>query len=400
MRIIPFSKVTNFFKYMAVKNTLRLLLVLLLSFSATKVYAQDKEPQDTTKKTMMQKFSSFNKKAENLFKVLPFPMITYATETGTVFGLVKYNIIDIVESDTISTPSSFSELISLSTKMQFKLILGTTQYYLKDKVLLKSEVQYIEYPDIILGVGNDVSREDVEQIQTQRIVFHNEGYVSFDKDRDLYFGALFNYTNYLDISFDSNSFFLENKYPGYLGGISSGLGFGLILDKRDHRYNASHGLYIAANIIDFDGLLGSYYNFYAYEIDIRQYWNPWYKHVIAAQVYTQGNVGNVPFYSLSQMGGTERMRGYYYGAIRDKLLMDAQIEYRMPVWNIFGVVAFASAGRVANDWSQMDLDDLWYAAGFGLRILVDRKNKANLRIDFGYGQEGSTTLVLGFTEAF
>jgi outer membrane protein assembly factor BamA len=174
----------------------------------------------------------------------------------------------------------------------------------------------------------------------------------------------------------------------------------LILDKRDHRYNASEGTYIVANIINYDGLIGSYYNFYSYEIDVRKYWNPWYEHVIAAQVYTKGNVGNVPFYSLGLLGGTQRMRGYYLGAIRDKLILDSQIEYRMPVWNIFGIVAFANAGRVANDWQGMNLNDLWFSGGLGLRIMVDRTNKANLRIDFGYGQKGSKTIVLGFTEAF
>ena len=362
--------------------------------------AQEKEPQDTTKKSFMQKFNSFNSKAEKLFKILPFPLVSYATETGTVVGLVKYNLVDMVESDTISSPSSFSELISFSTKSQFKLVLSTKQFYLKDMIILQSEAQYVDYPDIILGVGNDVSRDDIENITTKRVVFNNGAFISFDKDREFYFGAIFNYTNYLSIELDSNSFFLENHYPGYQGGISSGIGLGAIYDTRDHRYNSTSGHYISANIISFDGLMGSYFNYYSYELDLRQFWNPWYKHVIGVQLYTKGNVGNVPFYSLSQMGGTQQMRGYYLGAIRDKLLLDGQVEYRMHIWNIFGVVAFASAGRVADNWSQMNLDDLWYAAGFGLRIMVDRENRANLRIDFGYGQKNSKTLVLGFTEAF
>ncbi len=376
------------------------LILLFVFMNVLQLKAQEKEPQDTTKKTLMQKFNSFNNKAEKLFKILPFPMVTYATETGTVIGLVKYNLVRLVKSDTISSPSSFSELITISTKNQFKLVLGTKQYYLQNKLILQSEVQYVDYPDIILGVGNDVSRDDVEQIQTQRVVFNNGGFVSFDEKQHFYFGAIFNYTNYLSISFEDSSYFLKNKYTGYTGGISSGIGLGLIFDNRDHRYNATKGTYIASNIISFDGLMGSYYNYYSYELDIRKYWNPWYTHVIAAQIYTKGNVGPVPFYSLSQMGGTERMRGYYYGAIRDKLILDAQVEYRMHIWNIFGMVAFASAGRVADNWSQMDLDDLWYGGGVGLRVLVDRTNKANLRIDFGYGQKGAKTLMLGFTEAF
>jgi len=376
------------------------LILLFVFINVLQLKAQEKEPQDTTKKTLMQKFNSFNNKAEKLFKILPFPLVSYATETGTVVGLVKYNLVRLIKSDTISTPSSFSELVTISTKEQFKLVLSTKQYYIQNKLILQSEAQYIDYPDIILGVGNDVSRDDVEQIETKRVVFNNGAFVSLDKKQHIYFGAIFNYTNYLSISFEDSSFFLKNHYCGYLGGISSGIGMGLIFDNRDHRYNSTKGSYIATNIISFDGLMGSYYNYYSYELDIRHFWNPWFTHVIAAQVYTKGNVGPVPFYSLSQMGGTERMRGYYYGAIRDKLILDAQIEYRMHIWNIFGMVAFASAGRVADNWSQMDLGGLWYGGGVGLRVMVDRTNRANLRIDFGYGQQNSKTLVLGFTEAF
>jgi hypothetical protein len=48
----------------------------------------------------------------------------------------------------------------------------------------------------------------------------------------------------------------------------------------------------------------------------------------------------------------------------------------------------------------MSLDGLWYAGGLGLRIMVDSANRANLRIDFGFGLEDSKTIVIGFTEAF
>ena len=94
------------------------------------------------------------------------------------------------------------------------------------------------------------------------------------------------------------------------------------------------------------------------------------------------------------------MRGYYLGAIRDKVIADSQIEYRMPVWSIFGVTAFASAGRVGETYDDMSMDGLWYAGGFGLRIMVDSANRANLRVDFGYGMEDAKSVVIGFTEAF
>ena len=100
------------------------------------------------------------------------------------------------------------------------------------------------------------------------------------------------------------------------------------------------------------------------------------------------------------MGGPDRMRGYYKGVIRDKAIIDGQFEYRMPVWKIFGATAFAGAGRVAATFSELNFDGLWYSYGFGLRIMVDSKNRANLRIDFGFGQQNARGVYIGFTEAF
>ena len=72
----------------------------------------------------------------------------------------------------------------------------------------------------------------------------------------------------------------------------------------------------------------------------------------------------------------------------------------MPVWTIFGVTAFAGAGRVAPKINELSFNGLWYSYGFGLRIMVDSKNIANLRFDFGFGQKGARGVFIGFTEAF
>lgn len=380
-------------------NMLRILLVFfILTISTQGVKAQEKVQSDTAKKVST--FDKFNEKAMKVFKYLPYPMITYANETGTVFGLVKYDLVRLVKSDTVSTPSSFSEMISVSSKGQFKVVLGTQQFYLQNRVIFRSEVQYVDFPDFILGVGNDVDRDNVEKVVTKRAVFNNGLLFAVDKEHHLYVGPIFNYTNYLNVEFDSSSWFLKEEYPGYKGGISSGIGLGLAYDTRDYRYNASNGHYAALQIINYGGMTGSDFVYYAYEIDLRKFWNPWMKHVIAVQGFAAGNVGPTPFYSLSLLGGSNRMRGYYLGALRDKMIMDAQVEYRMPVWKIIGIAGFLSAGRVGPNWSHMNLDDLWYGGGVGLRIMVDPKHRANLRIDFGYGEGGAKGLVFGFTEAF
>ena len=217
---------------------------------------------------------------------------------------------------------------------------------------------------------------------------------------NLAFNLLGTKVRILEVESDSTGFLKTNEYPGYEGGIVSGAGLGLILDKRSNRYYPETGMYLLSNFKWYGSYMGSDFEYNSFIFDIRKYFNPWPKHVIAMQFYTNINDGEVPFYKLGMIGGTDRMRGYYLGAIRDKVVADAQIEYRLHVWSVFGVVAFASTGRVAPDFKSMNIDGLWYGGGFGFRIMVDSASKVNLRVDFGFGQFGSRTVILGFSEAF
>jgi hypothetical protein len=144
----------------------------------------------------------------------------------------------------------------------------------------------------------------------------------------------------------------------------------------------------------------SEYEFTHFEVDVRKYFNPWKKHVIAVQATTTATGGNTPYYELAKMGGEKQMRGYYEGAYRDKVLLDGQVEYRLPVWNIFGVVGWIGTGRVAPAYDKLSFDGWKLSYGGGIRIRVDTKHNTNLRIDFGYGPNGISAAYFNFAEAF
>jgi outer membrane protein assembly factor BamA len=146
--------------------------------------------------------------------------------------------------------------------------------------------------------------------------------------------------------------------------------------------------------------LGGRYDFTSIYIDGRKYFNPWFKHVIAIQATTGYTSGDVPFYDLSMLGGEDKMRGYYKGALRDKALIDAQVEYRMPVWGMFGITTWVATGRVAPSYKDMNFSGLWLSYGGGVRIRVDTKNNTNLRFDMGFGPNGVSGFYFNFAEAF
>ncbi len=382
---------------------------LMLIVASQPVLAQEEAAEDT-----LSRFERFNEKALDFFVWAPFPIFSYSQETGQVFGLVKYNLIDLVEKDTISAPSSFSALTSLSSLGQFKVVLGSTAYLKENKIVIKAEANYIKFPQYALGVGNNVEFNSLEEIESESYNFNNAVLFAVDDETTIYFGAKQQLSYYSNIELEDSSFYLMSQYPGYEGGITSGIGPAFILDRRDHRYNTTEGYYVGANAQFNGSYLGSDFNFQRYELDCRYFIKPWFEHVIGFQAYTQANYGTVPFYELAFMGGSERMRGYYEGAIRDKVIADCQVEYRMPVFGPLGMVFFAGAGRVANDYRDMAIDGVYKSAGLGLRLMVDPDNRANLRFDYGFGQninhidsnDGTVksyrthAFVVGFTESF
>lgn len=351
------------------------------------------KPEDS-----LSKFDKFNKKAEKLFKVIPVPIVSYSSEAGNVLGLAKFNAFHPVKKDTISKPSKISELLSFSSKGRINAVVANDLILKENKYIIISFFSYREVPEYIFGIGNGVSIEDVEEISTQQIRFKTNPMIRVHKN--MYVGAILDIADYIKVEADSTSFLVKDQVTGLNGGTNFGLGFSLEFDSRDNRYNPFNGAFASAQFIFNEKSLGSAYQYTRFELDVRKYFNPWLNHVIALQATTTSLGGDAPFYNLALLGGANKMRGYYEGALRDKVLVDTQLEYRMPVWNIFGVVGWVGTGRVAPSYDKLSFDGFWPSYGAGLRVKVDSKNKINLRLDFGFGRGGIHGTYISFAEAF
>ena len=376
-------------------NGQKLLIVALLVLATVGASAQSQEPaqQDT-----LSKFDKFNQKAEKFFKYAPAPIITYSSEAGNTFGLAKFNVFQLSKKDTISRPSKLSEVVSFSTKGRINVSISNDLIFNEDKWMILTYFNYKKTPEYILGIGNDVSVDDVELVTIDRAKLST---TILRKIAKYYYGGLsFDVADYFGVELDSNSFVYEENVPGQTGGTDVGIGFAGALDSRDNRYNAYKGALLLTTLIFYPESFGSRYEFASFYIDGRKYWNPWLKHVIAIQGTMTYNQGTVPFYDLAQLGGEDRMRGYYKGALRDKILVDAQIEYRMPVWNIFGLTTWVATGRVADKFSNLNFNGLWLSFGGGIRIRVDSEHNTNLRFDMGFGPNGVSGFYFNFAEAF
>ncbi|MEZ2440312.1 BamA/TamA family outer membrane protein [Chitinophaga sp. RCC_12] len=377
-----------------------ILITMLLLCSYSLALAQTDTshiPADTTKKKIS-KFDQFNKKAEALFKIIPVPLYSYTTEAGHIFGLAKYNLLHFSRKDTISKPSKLSEVFTISSNGRINASVSTEMILKENRYVIMSYVNYKKQPEYIYGIGNDISKDSIQEVEYSRFQFSATALRQWFKN--FYGGVAVTVSDYFSVKPDSNSFLVKENYPGLEGGFSTGIGLSTAYDSRDNRYNPYKGAYAIGTVIWHPDFLGSVYQYTRVDIDLRKYFNPWLKHVVALQATTTFTSGDVPFYELAQMGGDSKMRGYYMGAYRDNVLVDAQVEYRAPIWNIFGAAAWVGTGRVADSYSDLSLEGFHLSYGLGFRIRVDSKNNTNLRFDMGFGPGNWQGFYINFAEAF
>jgi outer membrane protein assembly factor BamA len=356
----------------------------------------DSVPLDSAKKTS--KFDEFNKKAEKYFKYIPVPIVSYNPEAGNILGLAKFNTFRLDSRDTLSGYSKISEVVTFSTKGHINISAATSLSFSQDKNMIMGYVNFKKTPEYIFGIGSDVRVDDVETITIQRIKFVN---IYLRKlISDFYLGFGIDLTNTFDIKKDSTSFLITEDITGADGGLNVGAGVSAAWDSRDNRYNAREGSYVFMNYLIYPNFADQGFFFQKIAFDSRKYLNPWYKHTVALQFAADYAMDDVPFYELPKLGGEDRMRGYYQGALRDKVLMDCQVEYRLPIWNIFGIAGWVGTGLVAESFNKIDLNKLWPSYGIGLRVRVDSESDINLRVDVGFGKKGINGLYINFGEAF
>ncbi len=346
----------------------------------------------------LSKFDKFNKKAEHFFKIFPVPIVSYNPEAGSIFGLAKFNAFRLDSRDTISGFSKVSEVFTVSTKGFVNFSATTTLVFSQDKYMVIGFVNYKKTPEYLFGIGNDIHRDDMEMVTSQRFKFSNIFLRKFISS--LYIGVGVDLTNTYEVSKDSTSFLNEEDVTGSEGGFETGFGLSTAWDTRDNRYNAAQGSYLILSYLFYPNWAGDFGDFHRWKFDARKFYNPWYKHVIAVQFATNYVLGDVPYYELTKLGGDSRMRGYYEGAYRDYTLLDCQLEYRMPVWNIFGVVGWIGMGQVAHSYQDIAWSEFLPTYGIGFRIKVDSESDINMRIDLGFGNQGIHGVYLNFGEAF
>jgi outer membrane protein assembly factor BamA len=236
----------------------------------------------------------------------------------------------------------------------------------------------------------------------------------------LYAGAGVYFDNHTSVSpkAGEESGWAESPYTKYSDAhdlpldsqTSAGTSLDLLWDNRDSFINADRGLLAKASYRTlFDGFLGGDSSWQKLNLDLRTYvsLSRDRRHKIAFWAFADLVVGGVaPFFDLPSTAGDtygRSARGYAEGQFRGERLAYGEVEYRATLMRngLLGMVAFLNTTTVTNlDNDEHLFDSFATAGGAGLRLLINKRSKTNLCVDFGFGKQGSRGIYLAVQEAF
>lgn len=331
-------------------------------------------------------------------KLLLFPVIAKSIETGWSFGAFGSFTFRPFASDTVSRTSSLQALALYTTKKQLVTALNGSQYFFREKYILNEQISFSSFPDKFWGLGNQTKDADQEPYRYKQYYIY--AHLLRKLNKHWFAGIIFENQKVWDVQYTAGGKFDQQVY-GKDGYHVAGIGGSLTFDNRTNAFAPDNGIFCQFTFNHFDQYLQSDYVYTNYVVDIRKFIPVAHRSdVLALQLYSFNNSGEVPIRSLASFGGANRMRGYYDGRYKDWDMFVVQGEYRMHVSGRIGLVFFAGTGTVGRQWQDYGFDNLKYSYGTGLRIAVDQKEKLNVRIDYGIGQGKNNGLYLQLGEAF
>jgi putative intracellular protease/amidase/dienelactone hydrolase len=329
---------------------------------------------------------------------LPLPVLYRTPETGWAGGgAVLRTRWHRQESPFHSRPSTDEVAIVYTQKGQLTAGAFTDRYWGGGQHRFTAWASYSRFPTSFYGIGSDLPMS-AREAYTSRTV-GGALRVRRAVGRRGFVGGGFGVTQYTLEGLDPEGQLAPGTIPGSEGGLVVAPAMVAGLDTRDRVTATQAGSYLEVLLRASDPAVGGDFRFVQVSVDARRYLSLPGSHGLAAQAEARSGRGTPPFQELPTMGGASSMRGYHPYLHRDRDLVAAQIEYRSPIAWRFGAVAFAGAGAVGHGSTRLALGDFRPSYGGGLRFVVDREEKLNLRADFGIGRR-SSALYLGIGEAF
>lgn len=326
--------------------------------------------------------------------IYPLPILFFTPETGLAGGAAA---LYLYRDSLAQRASSVTGDIIYTAKKQIIIELSGDQYFDGGNYRLLSDVLFQKYPSKFFGIGNRTSSADEENYTPQSFVVHATLY------RKIYSningGPFFRYENVSMKETNPGGQLVRGTITGSKGGTSAGVGLVANWDSRDNTFASRSGSLYQVTALFYRGAFGSDFTYNDVQFETRNFFEIVPEQVFAVQTAGEFIDGAAPFQNLTKFGGQNLLRGYFDGRYRDKNGIAVQAEYRIPVWRRFGLVGFVGAAQVSDKVSRFAIVRFWVAGGVGLRFSWNPKERVNIRLDYGVGNN-SSGMYITVTEAY
>ncbi len=322
-------------------------------------------------------------------KLIFAPILFYTPDTRLALGGVALNAFRInAKNDSLaSTRMSYVKLVSYYTlNKQYDAFVSWNIFTPREDYLLKGELRFRRYPDRFYGIGNNSLQDDVEKYEYDLLRIKSLFMKRFSQH--LFVGFDYEFELEYRFRYEVDGNLVAGNIPGYKGGLGSALGAVAVFDSRDNVLNSFSGTLAEISSYYFTPILGSTFKFFELNGDFRRFVQIRPRHVLAFHSSMRFLFGQAPFLDLSRLGGEDILRGYPSNRFIDKNLIVTQLEYRFPLFWRLGMTTFAGAGDVFNHFDDLSWSQMKFSAGLGLRLLVNPKERVNVRLDYARGREG------------
>ena len=328
------------------------------------------------------------------------PLIYYTPDTRWAAGAAGVYFFKVAPKDSNDkeTRISFNKFLADYTQNRQLDVWNEWNIFTRNEnYLWKGELRYRDFPDRFYGIGNNSVQEDEERYQYSLVSLKN---LLLKRIHDhVFLGFDYNFTHQFRFKYLDSIQLHNGSIDGYKGGTGSAIGLVGVYDTRDNIVNCYNGKFAEISSYFYHRYWGSTFSFYNVNASYHSYKEIKPKHVIAFQSRLRLNGGDVPFLNMATLGDNDLLRGYAANRYRDVHFLGAQVEYRFPLFWRFGANTFVGGGDVFSHPGQIDLSQLKYSVGAGLRFVITTAERINIRFDYAYGREGGT-FYFNIAEAF
>lgn len=337
-----------------------------------------------------------------LSKIITAPILSYSPETSLGFGVGAKYLFKFKGSGEETRTSNMPVSLLYTLNSQFFVYSGFEIFTNQEKWVISGNIIFQNYPRLYYGIGQN-SPETNEEIYDNYQFLFEPILLKQAFTRYLFLGGGVRYNKIYKTKIEPNKLLATSQPSGFDGSTSVGFELAALYDSRDNILNASRGWYLELTKGFYGTALGGTHQFELTRFDLRHYLkvSPKNDDVLAFQAIGHFANGDAPLSELALFGNEETMRGYVEGRFIEENLLAAQVEYRKTFKDSrFGMVAFLGAGDVFNKSKDLSLNDIKLNYGVGLRFMLDKKEKLNVRFDFGSGNETDGNFYVNIAEAF